>query len=532
MSLSEIKTDFLVIGSGISGLMFALHAAQNHQVTLITKKELSDCNTNVAQGGLAAVLDPLDLVSSHINDTIRVGDGLCVREVVEFFVEYAPSVVREMVESYGVQFDTVPTDPSSFELGMEGGHSARRIVHYKDITGKAIEQALIKAVLCNKNITVKPYHMAVDLLMSRQYGLDDTCFGAYVLNKATQKIQPMVAQKGTVLATGGLGKVYLYTSNPDVATGDGVAMAYRAGAKVANMEFVQFHPTCLYHPQAKSFLISETVRGEGGVLTLKNGQSFMEKYHPMKSLAPRDVVCRAIDSELKQTGDDCVFIDITHRGKDFLKERFPSIYKECERWGIDMASQPIPVVPAAHYSCGGIQASPTGVTSIPGLYALGETAMTGFHGACRLASNSLLEGAVMGKYAAMEKSFHKVQIPARIDPWYHTEAMVRKEAVTISQNWDEIRRLMWNYAGIVKTDEWLNRAQKKIRLIQEEVSDYYRKFRPTTDFLELRNIVLIAQLIVDSALERKESRGLHWNLDYPETKKEFEKNTILSIKSM
>lgn len=529
MNGSAVETDFLVIGSGISGLMFALHVAQNYRVTLVTKKELSDCNTYVAQGGMAAVLDPTDQISSHIEDTIRVGDGLCDPQVVKFFVEKAPWAIRELVEAYGVKFDKSKADKQHFDLGIEGGHSARRIVHHQDSTGASIESGLIRAISSHPNISVKPFHMAVDLLMSRPYGLENSCFGAYVLNNSNQQIEPMVAKRGTILATGGLGKVYLYTSNPDVATGDGIAMAYRAGAKIANMEFVQFHPTCLYHPQAKSFLISETIRGEGGVLTLKNGRSFMESYHPMKSLAPRDVVCRAIDLELKKTGDDCVFIDITHRSKDFLQTRFPLIYKKCKSLGIDISKDPIPVVPAAHYSCGGILALPTGQTNIPGLYAIGEVAMTGFHGACRLASNSLLEGAVMGQCAASTQLFDKVLVPQKIDPWYHTQAVLREEAVTVSQNWDETRRLMWSYAGIAKTDDWLLRAKRKINLIQEEVSEYYSKFKPTADFLELRNIVLVAQLIIESALKRKESRGLHWNLDHPHKKEEFAKNTVLQL---
>ncbi len=519
-----IETDYLVLGSGIAGLTFALHAAEHGRVVIATKRAPEESNTNYAQGGIAAVLDPTDSFEAHIADTLTVGEGLCHKDVVELTVREGPRAVRELVEKFGARFDV--NGGGALDLAREGGHSARRVAHAKDTTGREIERALVACALEHPNITVLANHMGIDLLQLAKYGGPDACFGAYVLDEKTGDVQTIVA-RATILATGGAGKVYLYTTNPDVATADGVAMAYRAGAQIANLEFIQFHPTCLYHPAAKSFLISEALRGEGGVLKLRSGEPFMERYHPMASLAPRDVAARAIDGELKRTGDDYVVLDMTHLAPKFLVERFPAIHERCLSFGIDMRTQPIPIVPAAHYSCGGVMTDDRGRTTVQNLWAVGEVAMTGLHGACRLASNSLLEGCVFGRRAADDVRSSTALRPSQVAPWYTGAATPPSEAVVITQNWDEVRRLMWNYVGIVRTDKRLERARRRIELIRAEIREYYWNFKVTGDLLELRNLALVAHLIIESARLRKESRGLHFNADYPYKEERYAKDTVL-----
>jgi L-aspartate oxidase len=520
------ETDYLVIGSGLAGLYFALRASEHGRVVVVTKRAPADANTAFAQGGVAGVLDPSDRLEAHIQDTLRTGDGLCHPDVVEVCVREAPAHIKLLADELGVPFDR--DAEGHFELGREGGHTARRIVHAKDSTGWAIQEALLARVgERGDRITLLPNHMAVDLLTAAKYGGPNAVFGAYLLDQTTGEIKTAVS-RATVLATGGMGKVYLYTTNPDVATGDGVAMAYRVGARVANMEFFQFHPTCLYHPQAKSFLISEALRGEGGVLRLRDGTAFMGKYHTMKDLAPRDVVSRAIDSELKRTGDDHVALDMTHLPHDFLVERFPMIHKRCLELGIDMRTMPIPVVPAAHYSGGGVVADVNGRSSVRNLFAIGEVSMTGLHGACRLASNSLLEAMVFAARAAEAVRSAEPARPAHVAPWYAGEAGSSDEAVVVSQNWDEIRRLMWNYVGIVRSDRRLERAARRIELIRSEIREYYWNVAVNGDLLELRNLALCADLIIECARRRPESRGLHYNLDHVETDPRLARDTILA----
>jgi len=520
-----IETDYLVIGSGLAGLYFALRAAEHGRVVVATKRAPADANTAYAQGGVAGALDPDDTVATHVEDTLRVGDGLCHRDIVEICAREAPDHILWFADQLGVPFDRDAA--GHLALGREGGHTARRIVHVKDSTGWAIQEALMAAVARRADrITIMPDHMAIDLLTTAKYGGPNAVFGAYLLDQATGAVEA-VAARAVVLATGGSGKVYLYTSNPDVATGDGVAMAYRVGARVANMEFFQFHPTCLYHPAAKSFLITEAMRGEGGILRLRDGTAFMPRYHEMKDLAPRDVVSRAIDAEMKRTGDDFVVLDMTHLKGDFLAERFPNIHKRCMELGIDMRSQPIPVVPAAHYSCGGVVVDARGRSTVRNLYAIGEVSMTGLHGACRLASNSLLEAMVFAARAADDVRHAEVARPAHVAPWYAGEAGSSDEAVVVSQNWDEIRRLMWNYVGIVRSDRRLERAARRIELIRDEIRDYYWNVAINGDLVELRNIALCAQLIIECARRRAESRGLHYNIDHPDHDPRLARDTIV-----
>lgn len=510
-----VDCDYFVVGSGMSGLMSALHLADRGRVLLATKGKLHDCNTNFAQGGICCVMDPADSFEKHARDTLIAGAWLGKREVVHAICEQAPEGIRDLIRC-GVRFAKHPD--GSWDLTREGGHSARRILHAGDITGERCEAAMIRRVRrCGADL--REQTIVIDLIMSRRLGLagDNRCLGAYVLDKQSGEIYA-VRSPNTILATGGCGKVYLYTCNPDTATGDGVAIAWRAGAKIENMEFIQFHPTCLYHPQAKRFLISEAVRGEGAELVDKHGRKFMHKYDPRGSLAPRDIVARSIDSEMKRTGDDCMFLDIRHKGRKYLMERFPNIYAKCKSFGIDMATDLIPVVPAAHYACGGIRATVDAQTSIPGLSAVGECACTGLHGANRLASNSLMEALVCARLCARRLSENPETfadgLPA-IPDWKIGDAVPPDEAVLVSHMWDEIRRLMWDYVGIVRTNKRLARAAHRLRTLRREIRDYYFRYLVTPDTLELRNLAVCAQLIVRSALRRRESRGLHYTLDYP-----------------
>ncbi|MES1205717.1 MAG: L-aspartate oxidase [Pseudomonadota bacterium] len=521
-----LETDYLVIGSGLAGLTFALSASEHGRVLIVTKRAPADSNTSYAQGGVAGVLDPADTAEIHIADTLRVGDGLCHPDVVDRCVREAPEQILRFADDIGVPFDRDPQ--GHFQLGREGGHTTRRIVHVKDTTGAAIQQALLARVAERSDrITMLPDHLAIDLLTTAKYGGDNAVFGAYVFDQQAGHVRTILA-RAVVLATGGAGKVYLYTSNPDVATGDGIAMAYRVGARIGNMEFFQFHPTCLYHPAAKSFLISEALRGEGGILRLRDGTPFMSRYSDMKDLAPRDIVARAIDAELKRTGDDYVTLDMTHLPASFLVDRFPMIHQRCMELGIDMRRTPIPVVPAAHYSCGGVVVDDRGRTSVSNLYAIGEVSMTGLHGACRLASNSLLEAMVYGARAADDVRHAEMKHPPDVLPWHPGKATSSDEAVVVSHNWDEIRRLMWNYVGIVRTDRRLDRARHRIDLIRAEIRDYYWNVLVTSDLIELRNLALVADLIIESAIRRRESRGLHYTLDHPAKDPRFQHDTILA----
>ncbi|MGH7951419.1 MAG: L-aspartate oxidase [Limisphaerales bacterium] len=542
--------DFLILGSGIAGLSFALKVAPRGRVAIVTKKNRAESNTNYAQGGIAAVTGKDDSFELHVRDTLAAGAGLCKENVVRTIIVEGPARIQELMD-LGMKFseseNRAEDGSRELDLGREGGHSRRRILHAKDMTGHEIESALLDAISKNPNIEIFENHLAIDLITSRKISgtgilpvevtktgqagslSHNRCLGAYVFDKKNNRVETFSAPV-TLLSTGGCGKVYLYTTNPDIATGDGVAMAFRAGTTIANMEFVQFHPTCLYHPKAKSFLISEAVRGEGAVLKNLDGKEFMDGEHPMKSLAPRDIVARAIDSEMKKSGANCVLLDITHKPAKFLIERFPNIYQTCLRYGIDITREPIPVVPAAHYQCGGVMTNIDGETDIAGLYSVGEVACTGLHGANRLASNSLLEALVCahrsaGKAVSRQPSaVSNVSIPL----WQSGNATNADELVVVSHNWDEIRRLMWDYVGIVRTNKRLERAQKRIANLQEEIHDYYWNFIVTSDLLELRNIATVAELIVHCALQRPESRGLNYNLDFPNPNPDWaQRDTIL-----
>jgi len=520
------QVDYLVIGSGIAGLSFALRAAKHGSVALVTKRDISEANTKYAQGGIAAVVDPDDSFEGHIFDTEEAGAGLCDAEVVKLCVEDGPRQIDQLV-ARGVKFSLREAGPADenvlFDLGREGGHRARRVLHAGDITGAEIERALVAAVIAEPNVQVLEHHIAVNLIATDSKKMpapvsERRVVGAYILDIESERVKTIVAH-ATILASGGLGKVYLFTSNPDVASGDGIAMAYRVGADIANMEFVQFHPTCLFHPKAKNFLISEALRGEGGELLTATGEAFMKRYHELGSLAPRDIVARAIDTELKRSGDDSVFLDMRHLSKEFIERRFPNIHGTCKSFGIDMTKEPIPVVPACHYSCGGVKVNTWGESSVPGLFAIGETSCTGLHGANRLASNSLLEGAVYADRAASKAKewviAHQNGGFWEAPTWDPGVSRPSDEAVIIAQNWDEIRRFMWNYVGIVRTNRRLFRARTRINLLSAEIAEYYWNYTITSDLIELRNLATVARLVVECALRRRESRGLHYNLDYP-----------------
>jgi L-aspartate oxidase len=522
-----MKFDVAIVGSGLAGLSVALHLAQTRKVAIISKRALLDGASNWAQGGIAAVLDSGDTHQQHIDDTLVAGGGLCDEAATRFIVEHGREAIEWLIEQ-GVPFTRDPTAELGFHLTREGGHSQRRIIHAADATGHAVQVTLEQKVRAHPNISLFEQHCAIDVITSDKLGIKATggsqphCYGLYVQDEKTGQVLTFEAEH-TVLATGGAGKVYLYTTNPDTATGDGIAMAWRAGCRVSNMEFIQFHPTCLYHPYAKSFLITEAIRGEGGLLKLPPeagaaaGTRFMPMYDERGELAPRDVVARAIDFEMKKRGLDYVNLDISHQSPEFLKEHFPTIYARCLELGIDITREPIPVVPAVHFTCGGIVTDLAGRTDVPGLYAVGETACTGLHGANRLASNSLLECLVVGRACA-----HEIAAMARTDTpslpaWDESRVTNADEEVVIAHNWDELRRFMWNYVGIVRTTKRLERAQHRIALLKEEIDEYYRNFRITHDLLELRNLVDVAALIVNSALTRRESRGLHFSRDYPNT---------------
>jgi L-aspartate oxidase len=529
-----MDSDFLVIGSGLAGLTFALKAARTGTVVVLTKDRMPESATAYAQGGIASVWSEDDSFAEHSQDTMTAGADLCHADIVDLVVREGPERVRELI-ALGTQFSLVPGAPErQYDLGREGGHSHRRILHATDATGREIMRALVDAVRREPNITVREGHIAVDLLVDAKFDstiASPSVWGAYALDLASGAVQTFRA-RATLLATGGAGKVYLYTTNPDVASGDGIAMAYRAGAPVANMEFIQFHPTCLFHPQAKSFLITEAMRGEGAILRRPDGEAFMKRYHPDAELAPRDVVARAIDSEMKVHGYEHVYLDITHRAPAFVRERFPHIYERCLTYGVDIARQPIPVVPAAHYCCGGVQTDADGATRLRRLFAAGEVAMTGLHGANRLASNSLLEAVVFGHRASVAAcaliDADRQRLPD-LPAWNPGQAVDSDESVVVTQNWDEIRRMMWNYVGIVRSNRRLARAWERIALLQDEIRNYYWDFLITGDLIELRNIAVVAELIIKSAITRRESRGLHFNINYPERDDEHWKHDTVLV---
>ncbi|WP_018277672.1 L-aspartate oxidase [Teredinibacter turnerae] len=523
---SSHQYDVLIIGSGAAGLSLALHLPSNVNIAVLSKASLSEGSTWYAQGGIAAVLDDNDTVESHVADTLEAGAGLCHTDAVEFTISHSKQAIDWLIE-LGVDF-TRDAGNGDYHLTREGGHSKRRVIHSADATGKALHTALMDKVKTHSNITLFDHYIAVDLIKQVDpLSKKRRCAGAYVYNRNTDRVETFAA-RSVALATGGASKVYLYSSNPDGASGDGIAMAWRAGCRVANMEFNQFHPTCLFHPKAKSFLITEALRGEGGHLLLPSGERFMDKFHDRGELAPRDVVARAIDHEMKRLGSDCIYLDISHKSEDFIRAHFPTIYQECLTFGIDITKEPIPVVPAAHYTCGGIVVDKHGQTDLKNLYAIGESSFTGLHGANRMASNSLLECLVYARAAAESIAEQLDTIPpvAEIAPWDESRVTNSDEDVVISHNWEELRRFMWDYVGIVRTQKRLERATHRIKLLQKEIHEYYSNYKVGNDLIELRNLALVAELIIRSATQRKESRGLHYSLDYP-ARAEVATDTVL-----
>lgn len=529
----QMQTDVLIIGAGAAGLSLALRMADHARVILIGKGALTEGSSRYAQGGIAAVLSDTDSVAAHVEDTIKAGDGLCDEQTVQFVVERGQENIRWLINQ-GVDF-TRRNKPqagdafTTYHLTREGGHGERRVIHAADTTGQAIVESLERKVRLHPNVTLLDYHIALDLITTSQADGTTTCVGAYIFDRKHHRVET-VSARAVALATGGASKVYLYTSNPDTSTGDGIAMAWRAGCRVGNMEFVQFHPTCLYHPDAGSFLISEAMRGEGARLILPSGQPFMAAYDERGELAPRDIVARAIDSEMKLHGLDYVLLDISHRPADFILQHFPAIAAQCEAYGYDITTMPIPVVPAAHYLCGGVVTDLKGRTDIDSLYALGECTYTGFHGANRLASNSLLECLVFAQAAATEITRRLKEPPAAVPDiprWDESRVTDSDEEVVVAHNWDELRRFMWDFVGIVRTDKRLKRAASRIALLKQEINEYYGNFRVSNDLIELRNLVMVADMIVRSAMQRSESRGLHYSLDHP-AKDDTPTPTILS----
>lgn len=529
----HFQHDVLIIGSGAAGLTLALTLPDHLSIAVLSKGDLANGSTYWAQGGVAAVLDDSDTVESHVGDTLNAGGGLCREEAVRFTVEHSREAIQWLIEQ-GVPF-TRDEEPDredggfEFHLTREGGHSHRRIIHAADATGAAIFNTLLARASQRDNIELLEQRVAVDLITERKLGLaSDRCLGAYVLNRASGEVDTHSA-RFVVLATGGAAKVYLYTSNSDGACGDGIAMAWRAGCRVGNLEFNQFHPTCLYHPQAKNFLITEALRGEGALLRLPNGERFMQRFDERAELAPRDIVARAIDHEMKRLGIDCVYLDISHQPEDFIKSHFPTVYERCLGFGIDITRQPIPVVPAAHYTCGGVVIDQNGRTDVPGLYAIGETSFTGLHGANRLASNSLLECFVYARSAADDilAQLEQVELPGQLPAWDASQVTDSDEDVIIAHNWDELRRFMWDYVGIVRTNKRLQRAQHRVRLLLDEIDEFYSNYKVSRDLIELRNLALVAELMIESAMQRRESRGLHYTLDYPDLLTEAQ-DTILA----
>lgn len=520
MSSIQHQHDILIIGSGAAGMTLALKLGEQHDIAMLCKEAPNEGSTWYAQGGVAAVLDEYDSVQSHIDDTLQTGAGLCHEDVVSFTVGNSAATIEWLVD-LGVKFDR-SADSNAFHLTKEGGHSHRRVIHAADATGREIGETLSSHLAQRSNVSIFQHLMAVDLITLDKLGQKGKdCIGAYALNRLSGEVETFRA-KCIVLATGGASKVYLYTSNPDTASGDGVAMAWRAGCRVANLEFNQFHPTCLYHAEARSFLLSEALRGEGARLLRSDGSTFMQHFHPSAELAPRDIVARAIDHEMKRLGCDCVYLDISHKPREMIISHFPNIHKTCLELGMDMTLEPIPVVPAAHYTCGGVMTSMNGLTDLPNLYAIGESSFTGLHGANRMASNSLLECMVFATAAAkhIESSQGSIARPQQravaIPPWDHSQVTNSDEDVIISHNWDELRRFMWDYVGIVRTDKRLQRARRRVQLLQQEVTEYYSNYRISNDLIELRNLIQVAELMIRCAIARKESRGLHYTLDYPD----------------
>ena len=531
-SSTQLSTEILIVGGGLAGLGLALKLAdQGFEISILCKRSIDIGSTRQAQGGIAAVMSDEDSFKAHVDDTLVAGAGLCRQETVEHVVKNGPEAIQWLIDQ-GVEFTRDDND-DDYHLTREGGHSERRIIHAADATGRAVHDTLAEKCRKHSQITLYESHVAIDLITSKKLGRAGTnrCLGLYALDISQRKVMTFKAAR-TVLATGGCSKVYLYTSNPDTSTGDGIAMAWRAGCSVGNMEFNQFHPTCLYHPHAKSFLITEAVRGEGGRLLLENGKPFMLDHHELGELAPRDIVARAIDYEIKRHGNDSVYLDISHRDPEFVKSHFPTVYEKCLEFGLDMTKEPLPVVPAAHYTCGGIMTDLNARTDLAQLYAIGECTFTGLHGANRLASNSLLECIVFAHSAAKDLKRNRDSIEIEnitLPDWDESQVTDPDERIVVSHNWDELRRFMWDYVGIVRTNKRLERAQRRIDLLQDEIREYYSNFRVTNDLIELRNLVTVAELIVKSAMQRKESRGLHYTLDYKDSLPEHEiKDTVLT----